>query len=398
MVRKSTNGGIIGPRQVPTIIGGSGVWGLNDVVGFRGDGIWPSGDVAGDVVADTIYQVGQIMSSWPDTTPAAGGTLTVNGQALGSYDYRVVSGNQTVSAFSNTDWFTTTADSRSAFVVVRGNLTINSGQTFIPSNRKLFTVIFVTGDLAVAGSISMSARGANHSAGGGNVAAAAIRIATGTFSAVTNPQVPAAGGAVTAGPSSIAIAAGVNGTAGSAGGTGGGGTGGISVGNGAPSSQAGDGAAGTSFSGGSGGGGVRASGSNPGNGDGAANGAAGGNGNSNQAGIDAGGGAGNPGGTGVQGGNNGTDGTGGVLIIICIGQLSGSGSIAGDGADGGDTGTGSGATAGGGGSGGGSVTVMYGTDTSSITPTAIGGIGGVADGNGDAGNGGAGTARKLALA
>jgi hypothetical protein len=45
----------------------------------------------------------------------------------------------------------------------------------------------------------------------------------------------------------------------------------------------------------------------------------------------------------------------------------------------------------GGASGGGSVTVLYGTDTSSITPTATGGSGNFS------GNGGNGTARKLAI-
>ena len=82
---------------------------------------------------------------------------------------------------------------------MNGNLTINSGQTFIPSVRKLFTVLYVTGNLVVNGSISMTGRGANHSgtgSSGGATTAVDIRIGTGTFSAVVNPQIPAAGVAV----------------------------------------------------------------------------------------------------------------------------------------------------------------------------------------------------------
>ena len=129
------------------------------------------------------------------TGPSAGGTLTINSVALGSYDFTVKNGNQTVSSFSTGDWFTSTKDTRSAIIVVNGNLTINSGQTFIPSVRKLFTMIYVKGNLTVNGSISMSARGSNHNGSGdsgGATTAGAIRLATGTFSGVSNPQVPAA--------------------------------------------------------------------------------------------------------------------------------------------------------------------------------------------------------------
>ena len=48
--------------------------------------------------------------TWPNATPAnvaptAGGTLTINSQSLGSYDYCIKHGNQTVSSFSNTDFY-----------------------------------------------------------------------------------------------------------------------------------------------------------------------------------------------------------------------------------------------------------------------------------------------------
>jgi hypothetical protein len=73
--------------------------------------------------------------------------------------------------------------------------------------------------------------------------------------------------------------------------------------------------------------------------------------------------------------------------VIVGGTLSGTGTIVANGVDGVRP---SGSIAGGA-SGGGSVTVLYGTDSSSITPTATGGAGQFS------GNGGNGTARKLAI-
>jgi hypothetical protein len=73
--------------------------------------------------------------------------------------------------------------------------------------------------------------------------------------------------------------------------------------------------------------------------------------------------------------------------VIVGGTFSGTGTIAGNGVNGVRP---SGSIAGGA-SGGGSVTVLYGTDSSSITPTATGGAGEFS------GNGGNGTARKLAI-
>ncbi len=313
-----------------------------------------------------------------NVTPTSGGALTIDSQAVGNYDYTVVSSDVTVSSFTNSDWFTVTQDTVSAWVVVRGNLTINAGQTFIPSNRKLFTVLYVTGNLVNNGTISMTARGANHSgigASGGATTAANIRIGTGTFSAVTNPQVPAAGGAGAPSKSNISYN---NGSAGLNGGTGGGATGECISG-----TTASAGSAGTSYSGGCGSGGALSGTSEAGG----ANGGKGGN----SSGSFSGGGTGNPGGTGQGDGNpspyNGLSGTGGVLIVIVAGQLSGTGSIQ---ANGVGVVRPPGSTAGGG-SGGGSVTVLFGTDTSSISPTATGGAG-IASGSG-----GAGTARKLAI-
>jgi hypothetical protein len=284
-------------------------------------------------------------------------------------------------------------------VIINGNLTINSGQTFIPSVRKLFTVLYVSGNLVNNGTISMTRRGASHS----GTTARNIRIATGTFSSVTNPQVPAAGGA--GGPSAYTSGAeeqnlsGVAGSAGTAGGTGGGGSGAHPI-----SVSVGLGTAGTSYSGGTGGGaGGRSSISNA-----AANGGAGGQaergtyGNAN----DFDGGAGNPGGINsiyTPSRNQGQSGTGGVLIVIVEGSITGSGSIQANGVlnenfDALTSNSGSSAIFLGGSTGGGSVTVMYG-GTNSITPVASGGN--VADSPNPwkrhGGSGGAGTARALLL-
>jgi hypothetical protein len=319
--------------------------------------------------------------------PNYGGTATVNSVNVGLFDYVYKTGNQTPTS-DMSEWFTGANDARSAWVLVDGDLTVNSGVMFRPPTRKLFTVVYVTGDLAVNGTMTMTTRGANHNGtgeSGGAVTAADLRIATGTFSAVVDPQVPAAGGAGGAGGSN---AAGSNGSAGSAGGTGGGG-GGTGLGSSPRVGVGGDGSSGTSFSGGSGGGGaittsadlVEAGDAEPNGGQGGF-GIASGNTARTQ-------GCGNPFGT-LTGGAPPLDyivqeGTGGTLIIICEGALSGSGVVNSNGANNG------GAARAGGSTGGGSITILYGSDTSTITPAASGGV------SATGGNGGAGTARKLAL-
>ncbi len=311
-----------------------------------------------------------------DTVPTDGGALTINSQSVGNYEVTARKSSTTISSFLTSDWFTSTKDTTSSWIIVNGNLTINSGQTLIPSVRKLFTVLYVTGNLVLNGGVSMTARGANHTGtgdSGGATTAVAIRIGTGTFGAVTNPQIPATGGAGAVGTTVDNAVS--SGTAGTNGGTGGGGAGAKFGG-----VRSGAGAAGTCFSGGSGGGGTGSGTA----GSAEANGGKGGDGS----GTATAGGTGNPGGAsgGINGLQGGT-GTGGTLIVIVGGTLSGTGTITANGVNGIRP---SGAMAGGA-SGGGSITVLYGTDTSSITPTAAGGLGQFS------GDGGAGTARKLAI-
>ena len=188
----------------------TGVWNMNELYNSVLNSDW---------IADQTATTARAQS---------GGTMTLNSVSLGSYDYTYVGDSETISGFSNGNYFTTTADSRSALIYIDGDFTINSGQTFIPSNRKLFTAIYVNGNLAVNGTISMSARGANHSPAGSPLSAGNIKlIADGTYSSVPNPQIPSSGGsagAASAEAQSNDDKVGGNGGAGSAGGTGGGGS------------------------------------------------------------------------------------------------------------------------------------------------------------------------------
>ncbi len=334
------------------------------------------GDFDGNICASSILEAARKIAAATSSTggPIEGGTVRINNLSMGSFDY-VTADTTTISTFTTSDWFTNTEDTRSAWIIVHGDLTIDSGQTLTPSVRKLFTVLYVTGNLVVNGGISMTARGANHSGtgnSGGLTQPVNIRIGNGTFSAVTDPQIPATGGA----GGSRSSSSGFKGIDGTNGGTGGGGSG-SSLGG-----SSGAGSAGTCFTGGTGGS-SGATGGTGGNGS-----AFGGRGGDVAPGFPgAAGGTGNPGGSSSFNVTpDGGTGTGGTLIIIVAGTLSGSGTISANGVNGVNAGG-----VGAGCSGGGSVTVLYGTDSSSITPTANGGT--VSSG----GNGGAGTARKLAI-
>jgi hypothetical protein len=336
-----------------------------------------------------LKSLGDLMVYDVDQTPKSGGTLTVNGVSLGSYDYVIKNGSTTISSFSNSDWFTNTQDTRSAIIKINGNLTINGGITFAPSYRKLFTFIHVTGNFIHSGSISMSNMGANHSGtgnSGGATTAGNILIFSGTHGGVSNPQIPATGGSGTIGqgpgcPGSPTNPAGTSGTNGGTGGGGGGGN----CGNG----YGGQGATGTSFVGGGGGGAFNDGYSSSSGGGAVANGGAGGNGPT----TNAAGGAGQPGGSAGSGANPGGTGIGGVVIIICNGTISGSGSITSTSARGG-----SGGHASGGSAGGGSINVLFGTNSSSWSLDASGGSWQNSNPYGrNGGAGGTGTARMLAI-
>lgn len=340
----------------------------------------------GNQTVGSLLELAQTMATSSTTTvsPTAGGTLTVNGVSLGSYDYYIIGttgGTTTVSSFTEASWFTNTADTRSMFIVVRGNLTVNAGITFTPANRKLFVVIYCAGTLTNNGSIVMNQRGSNHSGtgtSGGLVTEGTIRIATGTYSGVSNPQIPNLGG----GGAPRSGNPGATGSAGTAGGLGGGGAGAGNTGTG------GAGAQGTSFSGGPGGGGASQGGSGA---NATTRGGAGGAASS-PGGNWTGGGGGNPQGSNIGNVYCGTAGTGGGLVVMC-GTLAGSGAFQAIGGQG-CASNGSGPDGAGGGTGGGSVNVLTNTNSSTVSTSAAGGTA-VGGGGGTGGAGGAGTARIL---
>jgi len=356
-------------------------------------------------------------------SPTTGSSLTIAGNALSNYDYTFFNTSQTISSFTSSSWFTNNADTNPALIWVKGDLTINSGVTFIPPVRKLFTCVYVSGNLVLNGTMSMTARGSNHSGTGnsaGYVAPVNIVLANGTLSGTTNPTIPATDGnyIILTGQSS-----GVNGNNASSGGTGGGGTGA----HGGGGSNMG-GAAGTAFSGGPGGGGGYGGGGVTGETTastsstaGQANGGAGGLGGDSNSTVTGGGGAGNPGGLAWNSTNypssasnsaaqNGQDGTGGTLIVIVEGTISGSGAFTSQGSNGGYAqwiSNNGGAppnnwVEGGGGSGGGSINLLTRAYSFSGSFNVNGGSGGSANSPANSqsnpgGAGGTGSARTFII-
>lgn len=276
--------------------------------------------------------------------------LIINGEIQHSFEYSKRIGTTTYNNNNALQFFTTTADTRSAWVIIDGNFTVNTGQIFQPPARKLFTVLYVKGNLTNNGIISMTARGANHS----NLEPHDIYIGNsnriGVLSNIYIPAIGGNGGAGFTGPvSGFNFRNGSNGTNG---GTGGGSTGNVLSNN--FNFEMGSGAAGTSYSGGAGSGGILnysnvMISTQPG----ASNGGAGSDGVKNGTGDGvAGGGAGNPSGLSTNGLLL-LSGAGGTIIIIVEGQISGNGQFVSEG-EGGNAGT-----APGGSGGGGSVTILY---------------------------------------
>jgi hypothetical protein len=97
-------------------------------------------------------------------TPVSG-SLTLNSLPVGNVDFSVIPG-LTLNGANVNSVFTGTKDTASSFIFVKGNLTV--GDILTPPTRKLFTVVYVSGNLTMqAGSqISMTRRGANHSGTG----------------------------------------------------------------------------------------------------------------------------------------------------------------------------------------------------------------------------------------
>lgn len=193
-------------------------------------------------------------------------------------------------------------------VKVNGNLTIGEGAT-ITSYASSYggpkgMLLYVTGDLINNGNISMTGRGAY--AEGQNV----FLWSNGDWNMQYIPKTGGTGGAAVYSPGTTAARYGISGQKGTNRATGGGASGAA-----VNYSWSGQGTAGTSYSGGTGGGGAwnRLTA-----GSGGVNGGIGGNASGKKYEFwtwSCGGGAGNPGGSGINGGGSGGTGTGGLLII-----------------------------------------------------------------------------------
>jgi hypothetical protein len=350
----------------------------------------------GDKTASSLLLLSRNLGPSSVQIPQSGiGTITVGGQYISPYEVTLKKGDQNVTSFVNSDWFTNVDDARCTIIKVFGHMNIPSGITFRPNARKLFTVLHVTGDLILNGTLSMSERGANHA---GGITAKNVQVWKDvTYNSITDAYISATGTTGGAAVTSNAAAAGVDGASASPGAilqSGGGGSGGV-YNNGAynPGPTSGSGAPGSSFSGGPGGGGIYVVGTYSGasGGNGTLNGGSGGNGVTSglsaSTAAGAGGGAGNPGGIGGAYTNpsflDGSDGTGGILIVIVDGTITGSGTIEARGGAGGTYNSILGVS-GGGGSGGGIVVLMAKTNSSSVTLDASGGPGGIAYGDSQA--------------
>ena len=311
---------------------------------------------AGQYMADSVATPFIRTSSLP---------LIIDGQDLNGYQYVVKRGNFSVSpGYNPLDWFSDVKDTRSAWIVVDGNLTIENGCVFTPPVRKLFSVIYVKGNLVLDGEISMTARGANHNGTGDSAFLSVfpsknISLYKGTYGdlfGATNAYVPAGGGS--GGVPAVGTGFGNQGTNGITGESAGGGTGGKG---GTSVARQGAGTAGTAFSGGTGGGGS----TNDLQGtDGEPNGGKGGVNWYSIYTIP----YGSEGGAG-----NGPNGTGGTLFVIVSGTVSGAGKVTSHGSVGVGGGGGGGFSISGGGSGGGSAWLLAGSGGDSIKVTATGG-------------------------
>lgn len=332
-----------------------------------------------------------------NASPTAGGTFTDStyGTVLGPYEYRIA-GDTTISTFTESDWFTATENTL-AFVIIKGDLTINAGQTFRPATRKRLVCIYATGSITVNGKASMTCRGAvSPSPSPNNFMIAplgrltsldvASSVYTGSNYALitTNDIFPGTGKTVATGftgstigndppapsrPSAVAGVGGGNFYIGAACGGGGGGALGTQFNSAAATSGFTSGSGGNAnvFSGGSGGGAAYFFSSS------------GWSGGTNASGSGAGGtfkANGNPGYSGFNSGDNTLEsGTGGVLVMVARGVFGGTGLVE---ANGGSTNvpyTGVELVAGvsGGASGGGIVALFGGTGRPTITASVAGG-------------------------
>ena len=143
----------------------SGVYKLGDVVKHIKDGDWNQ----------SYAETGQVRDQTAQTTTKRSavictGSLYLNGNFAGQYDYAYISGNTTTDAVDQQDaydhWFTGNQDTHWALVCVDGTLTQGDRAIIKPPVRKLGFVLNVDGAYTLNGMTSMTNRGANHSGTG----------------------------------------------------------------------------------------------------------------------------------------------------------------------------------------------------------------------------------------
>ena len=184
------------------------------------------------------------------------GSLYLNGNFAGLYDYAYISGNITTDAVDEMNafdhWFTGNQDTHWALVCVDGTFTQGRRSIIKPPVRKLGFVLNVDGAYTLNGITSMTNRGANHS-GTGDSHGYTAPVAIPVNGSIT---IPAAGGAGGARASRTTTGTSSNNGGTATNGSGGGGSGAVSIHGNITSCISGAGAAGTCFVGGSGGGGM----------------------------------------------------------------------------------------------------------------------------------------------
>ena len=369
----------------------------------------------GNASADSLYDFARTIATCAQTLtvqqPAVafngkrigGGALTINGNPCGNYEFNILPGGTTLQQVNIPNLFST-ANDLSSWIVCKGNLTVGSNVTLIPTVtsgytrndptstepdanalRRLFMVIYVTGNLTfgIDSLISMSACGGNSSSTGANIASFQVPVAN-NLTGGGSIAIAAAGTTPTApDPTTVAGIAGPGGSVILDGSveifsTAGGGSG-YMVGTFGALIPPGSGGAGSPFSGGTGGGNTSRglSGATSGS-------SLGGAGGNTAPGSSGTGGTGNPGGTGTY---SSLSGTGGVLIIIVGGSIitPNLGKVAANGVK-------SGPTNPGGASGGGIILQLSGNGTYCNNIFAIGGAR-----VGDSGSGGDGCSGAITL-
>jgi hypothetical protein len=336
-------------------------------------------------------------------------TFTVNGVDMGANQVRVRSfyGNVTVGSTSNNaaGLYTTTnifsdltgnEDSITCVRVIYGNLTINSGINFTPPGRTRGFIVFVKGTVTNNGTISMTGRGSSAPSLSNNL------VIWGSQSIPTTGQAGRNTNILTASATSAQNGAAPTGALPSRG-TGGGGSGGArKAGTTSTISTGGAGSAGTMWSGGAGGGAVNGNATVTA---GSATGTTGGNANQSyvssgpSSAVQISGGAGVTTGQSARNATNSlvttfeiglATGTGGILVLMALGNITNSGSIQANGVPADSTGFVTGGS-----SGGGSVNILCNNALATTNITASGGAAATPSESGTVASGGPGGAGSV---